>query len=105
MYMNDTIEVVVKSIMAENKKKFYLSSEEIDSLKGKRVLIIDNVIGTSESLNDLEFIVEKAGGTSAAKAAVFTDSDAVMNGGIICLKQLILISFLVMKFLLYENHI
>ena len=89
MYMNDTLEVAVKSIMAEKKKKFYLSAEEADKLNGKRVLIVDNVIGTAEALNDLEFFVEMVGGSSAGKVAVFAESEAVNNSSIICLEQLI----------------
>lgn len=52
-------------------------------MNDKRALIVDNVIGTTEALNDLEFIVEKAGGINATKVAVFADSDVINNGDII----------------------
>ncbi|SEH42815.1 Adenine/guanine phosphoribosyltransferase [Ruminococcus flavefaciens] len=73
LYMEDTLEVSVKSLLSEKKKKFYLSAEEARAFDGKRVLIVDNVISTPESLRDLEVIVERLGGTPIANAAIFTE--------------------------------
>ena len=60
--MTNPLEVTVKSITTENVQKLYLSDEEVKKIQGKRVLIVDDVISTGESLNALMQLVEKAGG-------------------------------------------
>lgn len=88
LYMNDTYEVAVKSIMTEKKKKFYLAKEDAEAMKGKRVLIVDNVISTAESLKDLEAIVESTGGIPAANVAVFAESNSGKRSDIVFLEML-----------------
>ena len=60
VYMTNPLEVTVKSITTENVQKLYLSDEEVKKIQGKRVLIVDDVISTGESLNALMQLVEKA---------------------------------------------
>ncbi|SHM64194.1 DUF5131 family protein [Ruminococcus flavefaciens] len=88
LYMDDTIEVAVKSIMSEKKKKFYLAAEEIAAMKGKRILVVDNVISTAESLKDLEAIVEASGGIPVANAAVFAEVNIAEREDVIFLESL-----------------
>lgn len=52
---------------------------EIDLLKGKRVLIVDDVISTGESLKALESLVEKAGGNIVGKMAVLAEGSAAQR--------------------------
>ena len=59
--MTNPLEVTVKSITTENVQKLYLSDEESKKDSGKRVLIVDDVISTGESLNALMQLVEKGG--------------------------------------------
>ena len=88
LYMDDTLEVAVKSILSDKKKKFYLAREDSEAMLGKRVLIVDNVISTAEALKDLQFIVESSGGITAANVAVFAESDAVKHDDVFFLEEL-----------------
>ncbi len=57
-------------------------------IRGKRVLIVDDVISTGESLNALEKLVEAAKGETSAKAAVLAEGDAADRTDIIFLEKL-----------------
>lgn len=78
-------------ILARKSKKLYLSGEDMEYLKGKRVLLVDDVISTGESLRALEKLTEKAGGIVAGKAAVLAEGDASKRDDIIFLAPLPLI--------------
>ena len=88
LYMTDPIEVEVKSITTAAQQKLYLSQEDVARLKGKRVLILDDVISTGESLAAIEKLVEAAGATVAAKAAVLAEGEAADRDDIIFLEKL-----------------
>ena len=62
LYMRNPIKVEVKSITTAKQQVLYLAEEDYQSLKGKRVLIVDDVISTGESLSALEKLVQEAGG-------------------------------------------
>ena len=82
------MEVTVKSITTENVQKLYLSDEEVKKIQGKRVLIVDDVISTGESLNALMQLVEKAGGNIVGMAAVLAEGDAQERDDIVYLDAL-----------------
>lgn len=88
LYMEDPISVVVKSITTENTQTLYLSKDKCDLMKGKRVLIVDDVISTGESLLALEELVSKAGGNIVGRAAVLAEGDASKRDDIIFLEPL-----------------
>jgi len=88
LYMKQAIEVDVKSITTESLQKLYLDIVHMDFLKGKRVLIVDDVISTGESLAALEQLVLKAGGNIAGKATVLAEGDAAKRDDIIFLEPL-----------------
>ena len=62
VYMPRPLHVTVRSITTQHDQDLYLSGEEADKIRGKRVLIVDDVISTGESLRAMEELVEKAGG-------------------------------------------
>lgn len=76
VYMEDIIEVEVHSITTQSSQTLYLGNDEVQRLKGKRVLIVDDVISTGESLSSLMALAEKAGGTIAGKMAVLAEGKA-----------------------------
>ncbi len=76
VYMRDIIDVGVKSITTQNEQHLYLGLDEANLMKGKRVLIVDDVISTGESLLAIEKLVEKAGGNIVGKIAVLAEGDA-----------------------------
>lgn len=88
LYMRDPISVDVRSITTAAEQKLWLDRNEADYLKGKRVLIVDDVISTGESLEALRKLVDFAGGNIVGQAAVLAEGDASKRGDIIFLEEL-----------------
>lgn len=84
-YMTNPIHVEVKSITTDHVQKLYLSGEDCAKLKNKRVLIVDDVISTGESLAALEELLKQVGSQIAGKACVLAEGDAVHRRDIIYL--------------------
>ena len=75
-YMQGTFEVNVKSITTMGVQRLVIDSEDAAFIRGKRMLIIDDVISTGESLHAVEELVKKAGGIVAGRMAVLAEGDA-----------------------------
>ena len=88
VYMKDSIEVTVNSITTKNEQRLYLGENDAESLKGKRVLIVDDVISTGNSLLALEKLAEQVGAEVVGKAAVLAEGDAKDRDDIIFLEPL-----------------
>lgn len=88
LYMQDVVSVSVKSITTANEQTLHLDGEKAALLNGRRVLIVDDVISTGDSLKALETLVQRAGGTIAAEAAVLAEGDAAERDDIIFLDPL-----------------
>ena len=88
VYMRNPLEVSVVSITTKQEQKLYLGESEIEKIKGKRVLIVDDVISTGESLIAVQQLVEKAGGIIAASCAFLAEGDAAERDDIIFLEKL-----------------
>lgn len=88
LYMTGVFEVEVKSITTEKVQKLVLDKADAEQMKGKRILIIDDVISTGESLRAVEELVEKAGGTVAGKMFVLAEGDAAKRDDVIYLARL-----------------
>ena len=86
--MTEPLSVSVNSITTEYDQKLYLGMEDVEKIKGKRVLILDDVISTGESLTALENLCEEAGGIVVGKAAVLAEGDAADRDDIIFLEKL-----------------
>lgn len=76
LYMKNVISTEVTSITTAKKQMLYLDSGDMDAMRGKRVLIIDDVISTGESLRAVEKLVKKAGGEVVGKMAILAEGDA-----------------------------
>ena len=76
LYMTGVFESSVKSITTEKEQTLYLDVADAEMMKGKRILIVDDVISTGESLRALEALVEKAGGIIVGRMAVLAEGDA-----------------------------
>ena len=87
-YMQGTIEVTVKSITTMGVQRLVLDAEDAAMIKGKRMLIIDDVISTGESLHATEELVKQAGGIVAGRMAVLAEGDAQNRDDIIVLAPL-----------------
>lgn len=88
LYMKDIVSTDVNSITTENKQILCIGGDEALAMKGKRVLIVDDVISTGESLAALEKLVNIAGGNIVGKMAVLAEGDAINRDDIICLEHL-----------------
>ena len=88
LYMKNTVEVQVNSITTSHLQKLYLDADDMEYLKGKRVLLVDDVISTGESIHALEQLVKQAGGEIVGKACVLAEGDAAQRKDIIFLEPL-----------------
>ena len=75
-YMSGVFEVDVKSITTMSVQKLVIDTADAELIKGKRILILDDVISTGESLSALEALVEKAGGIICGRMAILAEGDA-----------------------------
>ena len=88
VYMPHPLHVTVRSITTQKEQTLYLGEDEVDLIKGKRVLIVDDVISTGESLAAVRRLVDAAGATEAAACAVLAEGDAAKRDDIIFLEPL-----------------
>lgn len=88
LYMTDPISVTVKSITTATEQTLHLSKDKAEMIKGKRVLIVDDVISTGDSLKALENLTERAGGNIVCRAAVLAEGDAADRSDIVYLEKL-----------------
>ncbi len=87
-YMTNPVSVEVKSITTFKVQTLILSEEDAEQLRGKRVLVVDDVISTGESLEALEALLAKCESKAVAKAAVLAEGDAKDRDDIIYLEPL-----------------
>lgn len=76
LYMEDILTVTVRSITTANEQTLCIGKREKNMINGKRVLIVDDVISTGESLTAVEKLVEKAGGNIVGRMSVLAEGDA-----------------------------
>ena len=88
VYMREPVFVELQSITTANIQKLYIGKDDINILSGKRVLLVDDVISTGESLIALKKICKMAGGNIAASCAVLAEGDAANRTDIIFLEPL-----------------
>lgn len=77
LYMKDIIKCEVTSITTEGSQCLYLDGGDVDLMRGKRVVIVDDVISSGQSLHALEELVKMAGGNIVAKVAVLAEGKAI----------------------------
>ena len=87
-YMRDTIKTSVKSITTTNTQDLFLDGEDIQTIKGKRVCLLDDVVSTGDSLLALETLVNKAGAIVTYKACILAEGDAADRDDLIFLQKL-----------------
>lgn len=87
-YMQSVFEVEVQSITTAGTQTLVIDQADADAICGKRVIIVDDVISTGESLRAMEALCEKAGAEVVGKMAVLAEGDAAKREDIIVLSPL-----------------
>ena len=87
-YMQGVFEVEVQSITTAGTQTLVIDQADADAICGKRVIIVDDVISTGESLRAMEVLCEKAGAEVVGKMAVLAEGDAAKREDIIVLAPL-----------------
>ena len=88
LYMTGVFEVTVNSITTAKEQKLYLDTADAELMRGKRILIVDDVISTGESLKAVEALVEKAGGNICGRMCILAEGDAIDRDDIVYLNPL-----------------
>ncbi len=88
LYMTDVFGVEVHSITTMATQHLFIDGKDAELMKGKRVLIIDDVISTGQSLSAIEKLVEKAGGNIIGRMAILAEGDAQERPDITYLEKL-----------------
>lgn len=88
LYMTGVMEVTVNSITTEGQQKLYLDTADAELMKGKKILIVDDVISTGESLAAIEELVRQTGGEICGKMTILAEGDAQERDDIIYLEKL-----------------
>lgn len=87
-YMDGVFEAIDHSITTEGEQKLYMDGADARKLKGKRILILDDVISTGGSLAAVENLVNQAGGNVVGRMAILAEGDAAKRDDILFLEPL-----------------
>jgi len=74
-YMGDALKAETLSITTGQPQTLFLDEKDVEMMKGKRVVIVDDVISTGSTLQGMRMILDKAGSSVVAEAAIFTEGD------------------------------
>ncbi len=87
-YMDGVFSVKYESITTKGTQELFMDAGDARKMQGKRVVILDDVIYTGESLAAMEKLVEEAGGNIVGRMAVLAEGDAAKRDDIIFLEKL-----------------
>lgn len=87
-YMSGVLDVTVQSITTAGVQHLYLDTADAELMKGKRILLVDDVISTGESLHALEELVKEAGGVICGEMAILAEGESQHKEGLIYLEEL-----------------
>lgn len=88
LYMTGVFEVTVRSITTEGEQKLYLDTADAEMMKGKKILIVDDVISTGASLSAIEQLVNETGGEIVGRMCILAEGEAADRGDITYLERL-----------------
>ena len=88
LYMTGVLEVSLRSITTNKEQKLYLDTADAALLKGKRILVVDDVVSLGDSMRALEHLVTTAGGEIAGRMCVLAEGNAASRDDLIYLEKL-----------------
>ena len=88
LYMKEVFEATVKSITTEKIQHLYLDSDDAAAMRGKKILLVDDVISTGESLNGLEQLTQAVGGIICGRMAILAEGAAAKRPDLTYLEEL-----------------
>lgn len=88
LYMRDIIHTDVNSITTDHIQELCIGKDDADAIRGKKILIVDDVISTGESLKSLEILVNQVGGNIVGKMTVLAEGHAADREDILYLEKL-----------------
>ena len=88
LYMTGVFESTVRSITTAKEQTLYLNMADAETMRGKKILIIDDVISTGESLRSVEELVKKAGGDICGRMAILAEGDSQNRADLVYLEKL-----------------
>ena len=88
LYMRNIFAAEVRSITTDHPQTLYLDGDDAAYMRGKRVVLVDDVISTGESMRALEELVEKAGGNIVGRMAILAEGDATKREDLVYLEKL-----------------
>ncbi len=88
LYMKDVVNVEVQSITTEKRQALFIDRDDAEYMNGKRVLIVDDVISTGESVKAVEKLVQESGGIVGGRMTILAEGDANKRNDIIFLEHL-----------------
>jgi adenine phosphoribosyltransferase len=87
-YMGDALKAETLSITTGQPQTLFLDAKDVEMMKGKKVVIVDDVISTGSTLQGMKMILEKSGSFVVAETAIFTEGDRAQWSNIISLGHL-----------------
>ncbi len=88
LYMRDILDVAVRSITTNREQHLYLDGYDAALMKGKRILLVDDVVSLGDSMHALEELVIAAGGIVAGRATILAEGAAANRDDIVYLEKL-----------------
>ncbi|NMC77918.1 MAG: adenine phosphoribosyltransferase [Chloroflexi bacterium] len=87
-YMGEALSAETLSITTGAPQTLYLDEKDRELMIGKRVVIVDDVISTGSTLQGMRLLIQKAGASVAAEAAIFTEGERAKWANIVALGHL-----------------
>ena len=88
LYMRNVLDVAVHSITTNREQHLYLDGEDAALMKGKRILIVDDVVSLGDSLRALEVLIAAAGGIVCGRATILAEGKAADRDDLVYLEKL-----------------
>ena len=88
LYMTGVFSATVRSITTAKEQTLYLDTADAELMRGKKILIVDDVISTGESLKAIEKLVSDAGGIICGKMSILAEGDAINRSDLVYLEKL-----------------